>query len=128
MEPSEFNNTLSLTRGAQRTLGQRELRWVEANEIAPERLTGVSSLLAWANIFGRLLETHFAKNLADLAGRVEVSRADRGCARITEPMNLLKLDERLQQELLEGRFVALAEHRVRDVLKLTGAEARTKLF
>jgi transposase len=103
----------------QRPLGAQELPWVGPQDIDPEKLTGVSSLLAWARIFRRLLDSHLVKNRAALAAEVEVSRA-----RITEIMNLLKLEESLQDELLAGQYGPLAEHRVREVLKLEGLSAQ----
>jgi transposase len=99
-----------------RPLSENELQWVGPDDIDPEGLRGAASSLAWARIFRRVLETKVVKDQAALARMTGVSRA-----RVTEIMNLLKLDEEIQREVLAGAFGDISEHTMREVVKCASA-------
>lgn len=102
-----------------RLLDEAERRWVGPEDEDPEQLVGAASALAWARIFRRLLETGEAKHRAALAELTGVSRA-----RVTEVMNLLRLDPAVQEEALAGAYGPISDHAMRPIVKLEGAEAQ----
>jgi transposase len=102
-----------------RPVGEEEARWVGPDDIDPETLVGGASMLAWARIFQRVLDSADVKNRAELARMTNISRA-----RVTEIMNMLKLDRTVQDEILVGTYGQVSEHELREVIKLEGAEAQ----
>jgi len=106
-----------------RPLSETEIQWVGPNDIDPENLRGAASSLAWAKIFKRVLDSKEAKDRATLARMTGVSRA-----RITEIMNMLKLDEKIQDEILEGKFGPISEHTMREVVKCESTDEQRKVL
>ncbi|MCK5506398.1 MAG: transposase, partial [Thermodesulfovibrionia bacterium] len=106
-----------------RPLSENEIQWVGPDDIDPETLIGAASSLAWAKIFKRVLDAKEAKDRATLARMTGVSRA-----RVTEIMNLLKLDKNIQEEILNGKFGAISEHNMRQVVKRTSANGQRELL
>jgi transposase len=100
-------------------MDEAEARWVGPDDIDPETLVGGASMLAWARIFQRVLDSAEVKNRSELARMTNISRA-----RVTEIMNMLKLDRAVQDEILAGTYGPVSEHRLREVIKLEGAEAQ----
>jgi hypothetical protein len=106
---------------ARRPLADDETPWVGPDDLDPEQFVGVASALAWARIFRRILDTGEAKNQAALAQMVGVSRA-----RITDVMNMLRLDDRTQEDLFAGTFGHVSDQVMRKVLKVGSAAAQRK--
>ena len=67
-------------------------------------------MLALAHYIERLIEAGDLKGYADVAGKLEMSRA-----RVSQVMNLLNLSPKNQEAILLGR-VEVSERRVRGVL------------
>ncbi len=106
-----------------RPLSENEIQWVGPDDIDPQGLIGAASSLAWAKIFKRVLDAKEAKDRATLARMTGVSRA-----RVTEIMNLLKLDETIQEEILAGKFGPVSEHNMRKVVKCASPTAQRELL
>ena len=75
-----------------------------------------------------MLDSGKAKSQADLAHRLGVSRA-----RVTQMMNLLKLDEEIQEFILgledtDKRLKVLTERRLRSLVQNKEAEIQRELF
>jgi hypothetical protein len=96
-------------------MDEAEARWVGPDDIDPETLVGGASMLAWARIFQRALDSAEVKNRSELARMTNISRA-----RVTEIMNMLKLDRTVQDEILAGTYGQVSEHGLREVIKLEG--------
>ena len=72
----------------------------------------------------KLLDTGLASSLADIARIVGVSRA-----KVTQMLNLLKLDEEIREFLLnlketDGRLEKVTERRLRSMIRLAADEQR----
>ncbi len=107
----------------ERPLSENEFQWVGPNDIDPEGLIGAASSLAWAKIFKRALDAKAVKDQAQLARMTGVSRA-----RVTEIMNLLKIDGKIQAEILAGKFGPISEHCMRDVVKCQSAKTQREML
>jgi transposase len=106
-----------------RPLAENEMQWVGPDDIDPEGLKGAASSLAWARIFRRVLKSREVKDRATLAGMTGVSRA-----RVTEMMNLLKLDRDIQDEILAGEYGCISEHTMREVVKCASEEKQREML
>ncbi len=104
---------------AVRPLADEEPQWVGPDDLDPESYVGAASALAWARIFERMLRCGEVKHRAALAKATGLSRA-----RVTEILNLLRLDPELQEEVLAGRYGSISDHPMRAVVKLKGAAAQ----
>ncbi len=91
IEETQF--VLDLGRGT-RPFTDSEIAWVGPNDIDPMQHVGAASMIAWARVFKRALDSGDVENQAEIARQTGVSRA-----RVTELMNLLDLDAELQSEL-----------------------------
>ena len=111
---------MDLGRGT-RPMTESEIPWVGPDDINPKDHVGAASMLAWARIFKRVLASGEVKHQAEIAELTNMSRA-----RVTELMNMLQLDGQLQEELLAGKFGAIPERCVREVVKHRSAEAQRK--
>ena len=90
---------------------------LEAGEadVAPEELEGGALWLWQAREYQRQLADKVFSTRAQIAKKLGVSRA-----RITQVMNLLRLDEALQQEVLAGHFGYIPDQTLRAIAKLKG--------
>jgi len=104
-----------------RPITDTEIAWVGPDDINPMEHVGAASMIAWARIFKRVLDSGEVKNQAEIALHTGVSRA-----RVTELMHLLQLDRQLQDELLTGKFGPIPERCIREVVKHPSADAQRR--
>jgi len=92
-------------------------------EIDPAAHEGGAAFLALARVFEGRLQRGEVKNQSTLAEREGLSRA-----RVTQILNLLKLDEQLQDELLRGDFGHVPERLLRRAITQTSAAAQRRIL
>lgn len=94
-----------------------------ANEESdPTQLEGVAARLAQARLYRAQLDARLFPNQRSLAAHLGISPA-----RLCQIMGLLRLDEELQQCVLEGAYDALTETRLREITTLDKAAQRRAL-
>ena len=90
-------------------------------DVAPEDLEGGALWLWQARDYQKQLDQKVFSTRAQLAKKLGVSRP-----RITQVMNLLRLDEALQQEVLAGHFGYIPDQTLRAIAKLKGEAAQRR--
>lgn len=89
----------------------------------PDELEGGASFIALARIFQDRLNKKEFRNKSELAEKEGLTRA-----RVTQVMNTIKIDQDLQERILNGEFGYVSERLLRDCVKLnTEAEQRELL-
>lgn len=89
----------------------------------PQEMEGGASFLALARIFQQRIERKEARNRAELAKQEGLTRA-----RVTQIMNLLKLDARLQERLLRGEFGYAPERLLRQCIRYRSEAKQRRLL
>jgi len=92
------------------------------DELDPAQLEGVAARLAQARHYRAQLDARLFPNQRSLAAHLDISPA-----RLSQLMSLLRLDEELQQGVLDGAFGALNETRLREIATLDKAAQRRAL-
>lgn len=89
----------------------------------PQELEGGAAFLAMARILRRRLETKEVANQAALAREQDLTRA-----RITQLFNLLRLDFKLQEQIIRGDFGYVPERVLRQAVRRKSAEAQREII
>lgn len=89
----------------------------------PEHLEGGAHYLAKARIYHQQIKNREVKNQAELSHRLGISRM-----RITQVMNLLKLDLQLQERLLRGDFGMVSEQLLQQCIRLGSKDKQRRLL
>lgn len=93
------------------------------DEHDPQDLEGGAAFLAMARIFRRRIETKEVPNQAALAREHELTRA-----RITQLFNLLRLDFKLQEQIIRGDFGYVPERVLRQAVRRKQAQAQREII
>jgi hypothetical protein len=93
-----------------------------SEEPDPAQLEGVAARLAQARRYRAQLDARLFPNQRSLAAHLDISPA-----RLSQLLSLLRLDEELQQGVLDGAFGALNETRLREIATLDKAAQRRAL-
>lgn len=101
----------------------RELTDEPGQEPEASQYEGGAAYLALARIYGGMLEQKQIRNKAKLAEEQGLSRA-----RVTQLLNLLKLDEQLQQKVLRGDYGYVSERHLRQAAQVRSVSSQRKLL